>query len=483
MVYQRSVFLPFCITCLLALIGCGNPPVTATAPFYAEEDVIYDPALEGRWILYGDNQPPGYDEHETYDPPIKLIFENPHSSVVTSADSQSQPKAKYYDLELETIGAGNKMKATLFQVAGEQFLDLESSANTDEHIFLPNLLETHMVLRVKRAGDVLTLGYLGKSWVEDQVPADRRNWKESWEDRNPVVLLPTDDLKKLLSKALKAHKAFSVEYRLSRKDSETSARDLADYGERLMAMEFVTRGDYVSALKAYQEALNARSDNHDTYAFLAFMQIANGNAAAARNSISNYIQQCRQVLELGFGSGRCFLIGDKEVEEERANLNTAEHELLGLSHFAEGDWAQANREFSVAIGSIVDSTDTSEEQDTLLLLQSLTLAQLGKKADAARLLHEEQKALGGPGEVLAEYLLGQIQDEELPDRLKAKQTSWEKHQCNSECRADFFIASRHLAEGDGRLAQQWFQKTLEVKEFVGVEPVVARLRLKKLGRN
>jgi tetratricopeptide (TPR) repeat protein len=476
MVYQRTFLVVVGFGCLLALAGCGEAAITATSPFYADADVINDGTLEGRWILYGDNQPLGYDDNEAWDPPIKLIFKKPFSF-----DSQSPPEQKYYDLDVQTLNAGNKMKATLFQVAGEQFLDLESNDDTDEHVLLSNLLRTHLVLRVKRDGDVLVLGYLGKSWTEDQVPADRRNWKESWEgDDNPVLLLPTDDLKTLLAKSLTSRKAFPGTFRFSRKDSETSARDLVDYGERLMGNRFMERGDYASALKAYQEALNARPDNQDNYALLAFMQAANGDGRAARNPISIYIEKCRQVLERGFGSGKCSLVGDETIEKERGDLNTAEHDLLGLSYFAEGDWAGANREFNAALGHIAASVGPGDDQDTLLLLQSLTLMQLGRKADAAALLHPKEEPMDDTGRVLEEYLLGQIKDEDLLERLKAKQKSWHPHECNAECRANFFIASRHLAEGDRQLAQQWFQKTLALKEFIGVEPVIARLRLKQL---
>ena len=464
---SRSVVLLILIFLwLLSLPGCV--PVAATSQFYTDQDIVYDPALNGRWILYGDNQPPQYDEHETGDAPIKMTF---------SPWERSAPP-KSYELLVETIGAGNEMNAALFQLEGERFLDITPSGGEDVHRFLPNLVRTHTVLRVKQEGDVLILAYLNQQWVADEVPADRRH-AEGLDDENPVLLLPTVDLQKLLRKALKARNGFYPEYRFSKKDSESSARDLADYGYRMMAQKFIRRGDYEAALNALNQAWSARPDNHDTYAWLALMQTANGNGAAARNAVSEWIRRCRQVLKEGFGSGRCPLGDDVPTEKWSAFLDVAEHELLGVSYFAESNWTEAEREFETAM-RLKPEEAGSDYDDDLVLYRSLVLIHLDKKTEATSLLDRNRSALGDQGKILADYLEGKVKDEDLLPEMKKKETSSGYDTCQTECRTYFFIACRYFAEGNREKAREWFQKTLELKKFADLPPVIARLRLKEL---
>lgn len=464
--WRSVVLLILIFLWLLSLPGCE--PVAATSQFYTDQDIVYDPALNGRWILYGDNQPPLYDEHETADAPIKMTF---------SPRERSAPP-KTYELRVETIGAGNEMNAVLFQLEGERFLDITPSGGEDARQFLPNVVRTHTVLRVKQEGDVLILAYLNQKWVADEVPADRRHAEGLWDD-NPVLLLPTADLQKLLRKALKTRNGFYPEYRFSKKDSESSARDLADYGYRMMAQEFIRRGDYEAALNALNQAWSARPDNHDTYAWLALMQAANGNGAAARNAVSEWKRRCRQVVKEGFGSGRCLLVGDGPAEKESATLDVAEHELLGASYFAESKWTEAEREFETAM-RLKPVEAGSDYDDDLLLYRSLVLIHLGKKTEAASVLDRNRSALGDQGKILADYLEGKVKDEDLLPEMTKKQTSSGYDTCETECRTYFFIACRYFAEGNREKAREWFQKTLELKKFADLPPVIARLRLKQL---
>lgn len=458
MAFARRTLLCLLPTLLLAsLCGCTNEFfVTATSPFYDDQDVMYDTGLEGRWILYGDNQPIRYDEHETADAPVKLIF---YGDLGTAKKS--------YDLRIGTIGSGNEMKAVPFQMDGEQFLDLTPSKQEDDHVFLPNVLHTHLIVRVKHQGDVLFLGFLNPEWIKQEVPEERIQTGGYGDD--VVLLLPTADLKSLLSKALKTRDGFDKEFRFSKKDSDASSRDLADYGYRLMAQEAMRQGDYSAALHDFQQATNARPDNHDTYMQLVLMQTANGDGNGARQSVAAWKRQCLDVLDRGFGAGECIVVGTGPRDQELAGMAAIERLLIGLSHFAEGHWSAAEREFDSVLLGTAGLKKEPGALDEAILYRSLALMQLKRGTEAAALLNQNHDSLSDQNKVVADYLLGKVKDEDLPEQMKAKQSSWSKDSCNTECLANFYMASRYLSEGDRTKARDYFDKTLGMKEFLGVE--------------
>lgn len=120
------------------LAGCV---VTSVCPFYAENDLVFEPALIGDWIKPGNDS-----EREIWK------FEN-------SGDAA-------YRFTLIEERKATVMEAHTFKLQGQLFLDI-ASIDQDIHVIPP-----HYLLKVSRLSPDLQMAELNNDWLKDLLTKD-----------------------------------------------------------------------------------------------------------------------------------------------------------------------------------------------------------------------------------------------------------------------------------------------------------------------
>ena len=162
---------------LLAVLVSGCVP--ALEPFYAPEDLIFDPALVGTW---------------TTDRGTWHVARSGERTLVLSHESR---------------GARKTFEGHLFQLGPHRFLDLEPRLAPGEgDVHWAHYLPLHTVLRVWLEGDVLQLGPLSRGWLDAQLERGDRSIAHRRTSSGVVLTGSTVELRELLLRIADDPRAF-----------------------------------------------------------------------------------------------------------------------------------------------------------------------------------------------------------------------------------------------------------------------------------
>jgi hypothetical protein len=170
---------------LLLLASCMAPSVH---PFYTEKDLAPDPGLAGVW--------------QNRDGRWRLICK--------PADAAG------YLCEVMGKGAGSAtFQVHRFRLGGGIYLDSFPEAPSMAHLFLQlHLVLGHVLVRVDRQGDVLSIALLDDDWVKKNA-GRAAAYLPPQKDATPVLYAPTRQLQELVLAASADPKSFAKpeEYR------------------------------------------------------------------------------------------------------------------------------------------------------------------------------------------------------------------------------------------------------------------------------
>ncbi|HKQ40447.1 MAG TPA: hypothetical protein VJ063_20420 [Verrucomicrobiae bacterium] len=158
---------------LTIVTGC----VPSLNPIYTDKDLIFDPALLGKW---------GSD-----DPHEKWVFEK---------SSEKSYKLKQTDAE----GLTAEFDARLVRLGDYKFLDL-TVTNIDERHFKMNglavfsMIPAHLVLKLHEIGPKLKLSVIDAGWVNEWLEKNPRSLDHhKLGDNRYVITASTKDLQKFI---------------------------------------------------------------------------------------------------------------------------------------------------------------------------------------------------------------------------------------------------------------------------------------------
>jgi hypothetical protein len=164
---------------LLAVLASGCVP--AVEPFYATDDLIFDPALVGTWTADGS----AGRWH---------IARSGDRSLVLSHESHGERKT---------------FEGHLFQLGPHRFLDLEPRIPVGEDdVHWAHYLPLHTVLRVWLDGDVLQLGPLSRDWLDAELERGDRSIAHRRTTSGVVLTGSTAELRELLRRIADDPRAF-----------------------------------------------------------------------------------------------------------------------------------------------------------------------------------------------------------------------------------------------------------------------------------
>ena len=166
---------------LVSLIGCIP---TALSPFYAEDDLVFDPALVGKWV----------DEDGS-----TLMFE------------QSGPKS-YTMIEIEN-NVESEFKAHLFKIGDLTFLDVfptEPKCDSGDYYML-HLLPLHSFLYVTQVEPELHLSTFDYDWLGKYLDEHPDAIAHTVVESRIIFTAPTEELQAFMLEHLETEGALGEE--------------------------------------------------------------------------------------------------------------------------------------------------------------------------------------------------------------------------------------------------------------------------------
>ena len=165
----------------LFLAGCV---VTSVYPFFTAKDIVYEPALLGRWAFVDPDRKP--EEPKSY-----VRFENLGKL--------------NYSMTTTTDGETNLFNANLFVIKGRRFLDHQFSISNNP-VGLGYLRE-HFICSVAIQTNTLRLAWLREDWLEELLKNNANAIRhtvvyDSADDTNGRIVLTaeTSELQKFILK-------------------------------------------------------------------------------------------------------------------------------------------------------------------------------------------------------------------------------------------------------------------------------------------
>jgi len=201
---MKKTLFALVMIALCGVIGCIP---TSINPLYAEQDLVFDPALIGVWRGDGDAK-------ETW------AFEK-------AGDKE------YKFVYTEEDGKIGRFEAHLLKLGATQFLDLFPDESGIEDMdrsgfYKVHLLRAHSFLKVTRIEPALQLAPLDLKWLREFLaknPKAIRHHKIGEGDEAQIVLTDsTLELRQFVEKHLKTEGAFGELINLKRKQSETKSQ-------------------------------------------------------------------------------------------------------------------------------------------------------------------------------------------------------------------------------------------------------------------
>jgi len=186
---RRYLTALFAIAALVCLVSCA--PVLSLHPWYADNDVVFQPALLGSW----------FDPTEK-DPQAGLVFEKgeANSYKVTCIDFS---ETQHLDLVFD---------AHLVKLDGKLFIDaVQASAKVrGEQVDLGAVVAGHLVGRISIQGDALQIRFLDDDWVKKGIEAGKISITHEDVDGTPVLTASTQELQEFLLAHADDDQALSV---------------------------------------------------------------------------------------------------------------------------------------------------------------------------------------------------------------------------------------------------------------------------------
>ncbi len=189
----RTIMLPSLLGLALTLMGCI---VTSVHPFYAENDVIYDPALAAVWV-----------EVDAKGEPDSWTFE--------------KAGEKKYKLTIAEQNNRTEYDARLFKMKDQLFLDFLPIERRDG--FVP----VHSLLRVTQIEPTLKMAVFSSEWLEEFLstnPAAIRHAMVPKPDdatKHEIVLTAeTKDLQEFVHRHLNDEGAFKKADEMKRRENK-----------------------------------------------------------------------------------------------------------------------------------------------------------------------------------------------------------------------------------------------------------------------
>ncbi len=156
------------VAVLVVLSGC----VPALEPFYATEDLTFDPGLIGTWL------------------------EGPKPNKWSFARAGDQG----YTLTHEANGERKAFDAHLFQLGRNLFLDLHPQLPVESaDLHWAHYLPVHTVARVWLEGDTLRIAMLSREWLAGKIERDELAIDHRRTESGIVLTAPTRDLRALIA--------------------------------------------------------------------------------------------------------------------------------------------------------------------------------------------------------------------------------------------------------------------------------------------
>lgn len=174
----------------LGWLSAGCVPI-AVQPFYAEKDVVNDPALLGSW-------------KDKADPKQRWTF--------------TQGPGKSYLLEIQSDDKEASFVAHLFKMGEARFLDLyPTKAGLEEKLeknpYGGSLIPGHLVIRVRAINKALQMSCMSLEWLTEELKKNRSAIDHVVVPDGRVVLtVGTDALQEFIRKHLKETAAWNEMY-------------------------------------------------------------------------------------------------------------------------------------------------------------------------------------------------------------------------------------------------------------------------------
>jgi hypothetical protein len=175
-------YLIFSIVALIMffVVGCG--PALSLHPLYTDKDVIFNPALVGRWGEGGDDN---------------WIFRQKDDNIYNVTLKFTSSSSSNDSLVLE---------GRLLQLGNDMFMDVTSKESDVENLLA---IPVHGFLRLSLEGDSLGIAYLDDSWLEKNSDLI----KHEVVDKHGILLTAsTKELQDFVLKHAEDKEAFEMEW-------------------------------------------------------------------------------------------------------------------------------------------------------------------------------------------------------------------------------------------------------------------------------
>lgn len=194
--------LPAILLCVsLACFACGCAPVGSLFELYTTQDKLFDPNLIGEWKQVS---PPGSEKLSRW------LFQADKESVTYSAALTSLDKTGRWQADARLVNLGDFL-----------FIDFTASSDAlnDENAKVPfPSTPIHMFGRIWIEPGHVKIHFLNDDWVKAQIKAGTFPLPHVEKDGDPLLLAPTDELRKFVQEHAEDKEAFSENYELVRLD-------------------------------------------------------------------------------------------------------------------------------------------------------------------------------------------------------------------------------------------------------------------------
>ena len=173
-------YIMFSIISLIIFLIVGCVPALSLHPLYTEKDVIFNPALVGRWETISDKN---------------WIFR--------------QMEDNFYNVTLKFNSSDSLvLEGRLLQLGNYMFMDVASGKPDVENL---NLLAipAHVFLRLSLEGDSLGIAYLDDSWLDENSDLIKH---EVIDEHGIILTASTRELQDFVMKHAEDEKAFAMEW-------------------------------------------------------------------------------------------------------------------------------------------------------------------------------------------------------------------------------------------------------------------------------
>jgi tetratricopeptide (TPR) repeat protein len=455
---------------LLASALAGCTAVESVQPLSTGKEFASDDGLEGTWHSPGAGG--------------AADFKAMTVSVAEKGPNPASPKL--YEVEFVDVASPNKYRGRLVRLGSSEFLDVEPEAESivaKDAPFIPSMVTTHAILRIKREEDVVWVGVLGDDWFKDHVPSQELI-KAGENPLNAYVFTgTTEELQQVMRKAEAARKAFA-EIPFLRVGTETYYKGLVALGDVQLGESYLASGDYEKAAHAWEGYVEYQPENPQGHHELGLARLALGDFAGARAEWREWLRRCAEAncavwREDGHTSEK-----DKELKEDALALHSlfvgewlfpsaaSGHAHLGFLELVAGNYQDAVREFAE------DLRLETEPQPYPILWNYLALRGAGKDVEARALI--ERFATRFPKNSLeaslAELVEGKTEASVILPHKDAK--SFDAFDRRESCEVNFYLGMRQLVKANRAEARDAFEKAAAAGEFDFYEGAAAHAKQK-----